>query len=734
MSKFLVDDNFIILIPARKGSKGLPFKNRRLLDYTLNSIPSFYINKVWVSTDDEYIQQICESKGVKVHRRTESSATDNASTKTLVNEFIATQRIQSTIIMLYLTYPERTWEDIQNAYAKLRMHRGNSLLCKKDVKQSPYLMMIEKNALFGEQVIKHDLYRRQDYPKVFEISHFVAIFEPAIVSLLNQNLYYPNTIFHKINDTIDVDTAKDLDAFISANPIQISKEMQMPYIRTCKKENGLTFVDGMIDNSILPKNTKKIKIYYHIGLIDDSCIEIINDQIKTLKDTGIYDAANKILYSVVGNIKLLPKLPKKFECVYKSENISDAEMPILEILRNDSQTEDFKCIYFHTKGSSSRLQNYDANKLGSWRKYMEHFVFDHWERNMSLLEKYDTVGTSMILGEANSWYKDHYAGNFWCANSSYIKKLNSLNETYTVTGRDRYKAEMWILSDSNVKAFNYHAFHFTPFCKHYFDPNAYEIPVVKESKAKIAVLMHLYYIDLVKEFIDSIKNIKYPSDVYVTIPDNTSMLETMRLKKIFKDSDLMHKVIFITAGNIGMDIGPTFLTMKEIAKNNMHYDYYLKIHTKKSIDPGDINEARIVHGEVWRNALIQPLCGSEDNVMTCINCLNAPDVGMVGSNKWRITFNINEWYTKQNLEIIKQYATKLNWSNWETTSFFIGGTMFWVKGDLWEKFFEEINIDETYSKFNKGKSNDKNGGTHEHSMERIFGIYVCQNKLKIQGV
>ena len=46
------------VIPARRNSKGFPFKNRKLLDYTINEIPIELHGKTIVSTDDEEIIEI----------------------------------------------------------------------------------------------------------------------------------------------------------------------------------------------------------------------------------------------------------------------------------------------------------------------------------------------------------------------------------------------------------------------------------------------------------------------------------------------------------------------------------------------------------------------------------------------------------------------------------------------------------------------------------------------------
>ena len=57
------------IIPARKGSKGLPFKNRKLLHHTLNTLPSDVLSQVIVSTDDEFIINECVSRDVRYLKR-----------------------------------------------------------------------------------------------------------------------------------------------------------------------------------------------------------------------------------------------------------------------------------------------------------------------------------------------------------------------------------------------------------------------------------------------------------------------------------------------------------------------------------------------------------------------------------------------------------------------------------------------------------------------------------------
>ena len=102
------------IIPARKGSKGLPFKNRKLLHHTLNTLPSDVLSQVIVSTDDEFIINECVSRDVRYLKRSAELSGDNICIRDVMEDCIYKCGIdkQDTIVILYLTYPQRTWDTI----------------------------------------------------------------------------------------------------------------------------------------------------------------------------------------------------------------------------------------------------------------------------------------------------------------------------------------------------------------------------------------------------------------------------------------------------------------------------------------------------------------------------------------------------------------------------------------------------------------------------------------------
>tara|TARA_B100000287_G_C20399506_1_gene689022 strand:- start:60 stop:701 length:642 start_codon:yes stop_codon:yes gene_type:complete len=204
-----------IIIPARKGSKGLPFKNRKLFEYTADTIPISLYDSVYILTDDPEISNIADSYDFNVLSRPRRVSNDSASTKSLIEYALENIELDSkdeTIVMLYLTYPERTWSEVEDAIAEFARSGSDSLLCRKEIQTSPFLVLKEEKNGKGSQLFYHDLYRRQDYPKCFEISHYISIFRANSLVDLNSNMYNSNTFFLKIEkEIIDIDTKKDFN-------------------------------------------------------------------------------------------------------------------------------------------------------------------------------------------------------------------------------------------------------------------------------------------------------------------------------------------------------------------------------------------------------------------------------------------------------------------------------------------------------------------------------------------
>lgn len=204
-----------IIIPARQGSKGFPGKNRKLLYHTLDIIPEAYKARVIITTDDSKITTECLRMGLSVWCRNTSLATDDANIKDVLLDVINNHdQITKTdlICMLYLTYPSRTWEDVRQALKFFKDKYANSMLCREEITPDqfhPYRFLIDNGNGTGRQVVENDLYRRQDYPKVFSFSHFIFMSYAKEIQRLNKNLWNKNTVFFPVPHQDDIDSEKD---------------------------------------------------------------------------------------------------------------------------------------------------------------------------------------------------------------------------------------------------------------------------------------------------------------------------------------------------------------------------------------------------------------------------------------------------------------------------------------------------------------------------------------------
>lgn len=207
----------IIVIPAREGSKGVPFKNRMLFDFTADIIPEHLKSSTYILSDDIEIIQKGRDRGFNITPRPALLSKDSTSTKETMEYFIKyvslKNKIEDTVVMLYLTYPERTWDEVEKAIEFMNKRKATSLLCKKEININPYLILKEEDEDKGSQLFQHDIYRRQDAEPCFELSHYISIFNTSVINSLNNNMYNNDTVFMPISsNTIDVDTEKDLEA------------------------------------------------------------------------------------------------------------------------------------------------------------------------------------------------------------------------------------------------------------------------------------------------------------------------------------------------------------------------------------------------------------------------------------------------------------------------------------------------------------------------------------------
>ena len=194
--------------------------------------------------------------------------------------------------------------------------------------------------------------------------------------------------------------------------------------------------------------------FWHIGALGD-WRRIVAEQYAKLRAFGLYDASETIIVGFIGGKGRERELPipllgdDKFQ-VFATDAVEDYEFPTLARVWREAQErpEPFLCYYLHTKGASlaGTPRQRTAN---AWRAYMEYFNLERWQDCVAVLREHDTCGVELQSDDS------HYSGNFWWAQSGYIRKLPDADRYWDKHRHDRVAAEFYLcLARPRAHCFN----------------------------------------------------------------------------------------------------------------------------------------------------------------------------------------------------------------------------------------------------------------------------------------
>lgn len=182
----------LAIIPARGGSKGVPRKNikmlagKPLIAWTIEDAKkSKFIDMCIVSTEDEEIKSVAEAWGgnVPFMRPVELAQDDTPGIEPVLHA-IKMMPGYDFIVLLQVTSPLRTVEDIDGAIAYCLDRDFESCVSVAEVEHSPYWMyrMDEQKRLQSIlKISKEESYQRQKLPKVFQLNGAVYVSSVAFV-------------------------------------------------------------------------------------------------------------------------------------------------------------------------------------------------------------------------------------------------------------------------------------------------------------------------------------------------------------------------------------------------------------------------------------------------------------------------------------------------------------------------------------------------------------------------
>ena len=222
----------LAIIPARKGSKGIPSKNTKLIynkpliSWTIEAAQkSKYINKIIISTDCHKVKEISESYNINIPRlRPDNLSTDSASSDDVIKYELNGAGNFDIICMLQPTSPLRNEKHINDSLKLYEENNVNSLVSVVSVDAYHPLRMkkIENNKLVNyiDQGFE-DMRPRQSLPKVYIRNGAIYLCKRDLI--LHENKIVDNScIPYEMNQSESVNIDSEIDLIIADHFIKKS--------------------------------------------------------------------------------------------------------------------------------------------------------------------------------------------------------------------------------------------------------------------------------------------------------------------------------------------------------------------------------------------------------------------------------------------------------------------------------------------------------------------------------
>lgn len=242
------------------------------------------------------------------------------------------------------------------------------------------------------------------------------------------------------------------------------------------------------------------------------------------------------------------------------------------------------------------------------------------------------------------------------------------------------------------------------------DDNNFILDDVKDttSTLKIAVVLHVFYIDKIPEILEYTANIPYEYSLYFTVFEE----QKEQLENLLDTKGIECEII--SYPKQGYNIAPFLAVLPKLQTSG--YDLVCKIHTKK----GAANREKHVTSidNTWFKLLMDPVLGSEQTIKKIVKAFQEhEDLGMLGSadlykSAQKLMYG-NEIETTELLSILdKHFDPAQEWG-------FIAGNIFWARLEVFQPV---INNQELEAILQKNIVMQAGAYTSIfHAMERMLG-------------
>jgi GT2 family glycosyltransferase len=224
---------------------------------------------------------------------------------------------------------------------------------------------------------------------------------------------------------------------------------------------------------------------------------------------------------------------------------------------------------------------------------------------------------------------------------------------------------------------------------------------------KVAVIIHVFYKDVWKEIVSSLRNIPIPFDLYITTPAEKAVAVRQLVLRDYPEATV------IKVPNVGRDIGGFLMALPLLLKRN--YIAICKLHTKKgATEPA-----------TWRHLLLRGLLGNPMLITRILQAFQSDgDLWLVGPRELYVS---GPRYIHKNRENLTRFVRQV-WPGrrlprrWG----FFAGTMFWIRPQALERIASAFRRIPAFE-----DDNTKNDGQTAHALERLFGLIATMEGKRI---
>ena len=227
----LNDKTFLVIIPARGGSKRLPRKNvlelagKPLIVWSIEAgLKSKYIDKVVVTSDDDEILSISKEYGAEIIKRPDYLANDTAKTFDAIKHTIENMQKCDYIVLLQPTSPLRNEFHIDEAIELLELKKADAVVSVCEMEHSPlWSNTLPKddnmNNFLKDEVLNK---RSQDLETYYRLNG--AIYICKTEKLLSEESFFlkDNIFAYKMDRLNSVDIDEEIDFKIAKSLIESS--------------------------------------------------------------------------------------------------------------------------------------------------------------------------------------------------------------------------------------------------------------------------------------------------------------------------------------------------------------------------------------------------------------------------------------------------------------------------------------------------------------------------------